>query len=129
MTQMTVHNNQGGLASNGQSSDVWFTPRFDICEDDKEYVLSGDLPGVDPQGLEIHYEKQVLSIRGKVARRQAGRQHFLEEYGIGDFYRTFTIGESIDETVINAELKDGVLVVHLPKKAEARPRKIAVKSG
>jgi HSP20 family protein len=112
-----------------QRTSVTFTPRFDVWEDDKEYILSGDLPGVDPQDVEVHYERQELRIWGKVAPRHAGREYFLEEYGIGDFYRTFTIGELIDETAISAELKDGVLVVHLLKRAEARPRKIKVKTG
>ena len=129
MTELTVRKQDGAAATNGHPSGMWFTPRFDVWEDDKEYILSGDLPGVDSQDLDIHYEKQELRIRGKVAARDAQRKYFLEEYGIGDFYRTFTIGESIDESTINAELKDGVLVVHLPKKAEARPRKIAVKAG
>ena len=129
MTELMVRKQDESPATNGHPAGMWFTPRFDVWEDDKEYVLSGDLPGVDPQDLDIHYEKQELRIRGKVAPRDAQRKYFLEEYGIGDFYRTFTIGEMIDETTISAELRDGVLVVRLPKKAEARPRKIAVKAG
>jgi HSP20 family protein len=129
MTDLMVRKGEQAAATNGHPSGMWFTPRFDIWEDEMEYVLSGDLPGVDPQDVEICYEKQELTIRGKVASRDDGRQYFMEEYGIGDFYRTFTVGEMIDESVINAELKDGMLVVHLPKKAESRPRKIAVKSG
>jgi HSP20 family protein len=48
---------------------------------------------------------------------------------VGDFRRSFTIGELINESEISAELKDGVLRVHLPKREEARPRKIAVKTA
>jgi HSP20 family protein len=112
-----------------ERSSVWFTPRFDLWEDDNEYVLTGDLPGVAPEDLELRFENQELSIYGKVTPRSYGGQCFAEEYGVGDFRRNFTIGELVDADGITAELKDGVVTIHLPKRPEAKPRKIAVKTG
>jgi HSP20 family protein len=99
-----------------------------LYENENEYVLTGDLPGVDPKDLDLKFENQELTIYGKVAPRTGGGS-FVEEYGVGDFRRSFTVGELIDGSQISAELKDGVLAVHLPKRAEAKPRKIEVRTA
>lgn len=106
-----------------------YTPRFDIWETDDELVLYGDLPGVEPADLDIRFENRELTILGKVAPRHKERRSVYSEYGIGDFYRTFSIGESIDGEMIAAELKNGVLTVHLPKSDAVKPRRIAVTAG
>jgi HSP20 family protein len=128
MNDLVVEQKNGNVVAEKQSrSSIWFTPRFDVCENDNEYVLMGDLPGVAPEGLEITFENQELSIWGQVAPRYSQARFFAGEYGVGHFRRTFTIGEAIDVDAIEAELKDGVLTVHLPKRPEARPRKIDVR--
>jgi HSP20 family protein len=125
----TLQESQNGTATMSRPS-VWFTPRFDIYENENEYVLLGDLPGVNPADLDLKYENQELTIHGKVASRCHGAGNcFAEEYGVGDFRRSFSIGDLIDGSQIAAELKDGVLTVHLPKRAEAKPRKIEVRSA
>jgi HSP20 family protein len=135
MNELLVQENSG-QESNGNSvaeqrsqSSVWFTPRFDVCENENEYVLMGDLPGVAADGLEITFEDQELSIWGQAPQRYPKARFFAGEYGIGDFRRTFNIGEAIDADAISAELKDGVLTVHLPKRPEAKPRKIGVRGA
>lgn len=106
-----------------------YTPRFDILETDDELVLFGDLPGVELAGLDIRFENRELTVYGKVSPRHAERRHLYGEYGIGDFYRTFAIGETVDGGKISAELKNGVLTLHLPKTEAVKPRRIAVKAG
>lgn len=106
---------------------VSYVPRFDIWEDENELVLSGDLPGVEPADLDIHFENRELRIYGRVAPRHANTEALYSEYGIGDFHRTFTVGESIDTGKIAAELKNGVLTVRLPKSEAVKPRRIEVK--
>jgi len=128
MTELMVRRNGNGAVARTRP-DLWFTPRFDVWENDHEYLLMGDLPGVDPQDVDVRYENQQLTIYGRVAPRGQNARYFAEEYGVGDFRRSFTIGELINETEISAELKDGVLCVHLPKREEAKPRKIAVKTA
>ncbi len=104
-----------------------FTPRFDIFENADELVLVGDLPGVGKDDLDIRFEKDELAIYGRVAPRQEQCEYLYSEYGIGDFYRAFTIGEAIDSSAISAELKNGVLTIHLPKTEAVKPRRIEVK--
>jgi HSP20 family protein len=108
---------------------VYYTPRVDIYETADEVVLLGDLPGAQPQDLDIRFDKGELSLHGKVPPRQAPAEYLLEEYGVGDFYRSFTISPEVDPGKIAAEFRDGVLTVHLPKQEKVRPRRIAVKAG
>lgn len=108
---------------------VTYTPRFDIVESDGDLCLYGDLPGVTKDSLDIRFENGLLEVRGKVEPRHTGHEFVYGEYGIGDFYRSFTISEDIDAEKISAELKNGVLALHLPKTEAVKPRKIAVKAG
>ena len=105
-----------------------YSPRIDIWETDDELMLHADMPGVAAENLDIRFENRELRIHGKVCPRHEGITFLYGEYGIGDFHRTFTIGESIDSEKISAELKDGVLTLHLPKTAAVKPRQIEVKS-
>jgi HSP20 family protein len=129
MSDLIVRNQPDAVVGTTSRSGVTFTPRFDIWEDETQYVLSGDLPGVTPEGLDIRFENHELTIWGKVAPRGPQGQYWSCEYGVGDYYRSFTVGKTVDTQAISAELKDGVLTVTLPKKAEARSRKIAVKAS
>jgi HSP20 family protein len=115
--------NSGPEATRGGST---FTPRVDIYETDQELVLLADLPGVRPEDVDLRYERGELILHGKVKPRD-GRTYLLNEYEVGDFYRAFTIHESIDHGHIAAEVKNGVLTVHLPKAEPAKPRQIAVR--
>ena len=108
---------------------VTYTPHIDIVETADELVLFGDLPGVDPQNLDVRFENKELVIHGRVTPRHKNVEFSYGEYGVGDFYRAFTIGEAIDTEKITAELKNGVLVLHLPKSEAVKPRRIAVKAG
>jgi HSP20 family protein len=128
MNEMTVSNGNSPVATQPQSR-LWFTPRFDLYEDDDGYVLMGDMPGVEPQDLDVKYENQAITIHGQVKPRPTEGQCFSEEYGVGDFHRSFHVGELVEGSLINAELSNGVLTVRLPKRAEAKPRKIKVKAG
>ena len=115
----TVERTRGGTT---------YSPRVDIWETDDELMLYADLPGVRTEDLDIQFENRELRIHGKVSRRHADVKFLFGEYGIGDFYRSFTIGESIDAEKISAELRDGVLTLHLPKTEKVKPRRIEVKS-
>lgn len=107
-----------------------YSPSVDIVELENELLLLADVPGVRPEDLEISYEQGQLTLHARVRPRQdPDRTEYLaREYGIGDFYRSFQVGEGIDAQKIEAELKDGVLTLHLPKAEAAKPRRIQVKS-
>jgi len=108
---------------------AYYTPRVDIYETADEVVLMCDLPGVKPQDLDVQFVKGELSLSGKAQPRQAPAEYAQQEYGVGDFYRSFTIATEIDAGKISAESRDGVLTVHLPKLEKAKPKRIAVKAG
>jgi len=105
-----------------------FTPRVDIYETDRELLLYAELPGVKPEDVDLHFEKGELVLHGKVQGKEDRDNYWLREYPVGDFYRVFTIHESIDASKIEAESKNGVLTVHLPKVEAVRPRQITVKA-
>ncbi|MGE0755544.1 MAG: Hsp20/alpha crystallin family protein [Pirellulaceae bacterium] len=109
-------------------SGTTYVPRIDIVETDQELVLYADLPGVAPDQLDIQFENRELRIHGKVTPRTDSRRFLYREYGTGDFYRTFTIDESIDAERISAELNRGVLSLHLPKAEAVKPRRISVRN-
>ncbi len=106
-----------------------YLPAVDILEQDDKLVLLADMPGVRAADLDIQVERGTLTILGKAAARQNPEQttFLLQEYGVGDFCRTFQVGEGIDASKITAEVRDGVLTLHLPKSASLLPRKIAVR--
>lgn len=119
---------QSSLRSAAQAADT-YVPLFDLWEGDQEYRLIGDLPGVAPEDLEVQVEHGTLSIHAKPSPRCDQRTLLWEEYGVGEFHRAFELGQDIDAQAIAAELRDGVLTIHLPKRAEVQPRRIAVQAG
>jgi HSP20 family protein len=108
---------------------VFFTPRVDIVESDAELTLFAEVPGVRPEDVDLRYEKGELVLHGRVQPSAKRETMLLQEYEEGDFYRAFTISESIDAGRISAECKNGLLIVHLPKVESVRPRQIAVRSA
>jgi HSP20 family protein len=106
-----------------------YGPNVDILETPDELILLADMPGSSGEDIDIHFEGGELAIHGRVRERQPeGTVYLLREYGIGEFYRTFQISESINSQGISAELSDGVLALHMPKVEAVKPRRIAVKT-
>jgi HSP20 family protein len=107
-----------------------FRPNVDIYETDTELVVLADMPGARADGIDVRYEHGALTIHGRVDDRPAaGTGPLLQEYGVGDFWRTFQVSEDITVSGIEAEFKDGVLTLRLPKAEAARPRQITVKAS
>jgi HSP20 family protein len=105
---------------------VVFEPRVDIAEVDDQLLLYVDLPGVKPEDVDVRFENRELQIRGKVTLPATKPRYLLNEYGVGDFYRAFLITDDVDAQKISADLKDGVLTVHLPKAEALKQRRITV---
>ena len=106
-----------------------FTPDVDIFETDREIVLLADVPGVKPENVNIDLRDNILTLNCEVGPfENAEEEDILIEYETGTFYRQFTLSEVIDQSRIDAKLKDGVLRLTLPKVEEATPRKITVKT-
>ena len=111
-------------------NDRHYRPNVDIRESSEELTVHADVPGVKADDVDISFEDGTLTIHGKVNKRTPEDANYaLNEYGVGDFHRTFQVGEKIDADKISAECADGVLTLHLPKAEAAKPRKIAVQTG
>lgn len=106
-----------------------YLPYCDILERENELLIHADLPGVRTEDIDINYERGLLTLQGRVDPRREDRRFLMREYGVGDYHRSFEVGEGIDASRIEAEVKDGVLTLHLPKTESIRPRKIAVRSA
>jgi HSP20 family protein len=105
-----------------------WTPRVDIKEEDQRFVIVADIPGVDPNAIEIHMDKGVLSIKGDRAADAApeNTKTTRSERQYGAFNRRFALPDSADADNISASGKHGVLEISIPKKPETTPRRIAV---
>jgi HSP20 family molecular chaperone IbpA len=106
----------------------WVAPRVDIYENDAELLLLADVPGVNKSNLKIHMDKDQLLIEGLQEEETAGNA-LAREYQTVDYRRSFLLPAGIDATKISADLKQGVLYLHLPKSEALKPRQIEVKAG
>lgn len=105
-------------------------PAVDIREESDRYVIIADLPGVDPKNIEITMEQGVLTIKGERAsdKEESHEGYKRVERVRGTFYRRFSLPDSADAEHIEANGKNGVLEIVLPKLEKVQPRKITVKS-
>jgi HSP20 family protein len=105
-----------------------FAPPFEVKETPDAFVLTADLPGVADTDLDIAVHNNVLTVSGRreAEQRKDGESYSLYERAYGAFSRSFSLPELADGERIEAKLDRGVLVLTIAKKAEAKPRKIAV---
>jgi len=114
---------------------VGWIPKVEIVETEKELMLTAELPGMVKENIDITFDNELLTIQGeKKAEKEeekgknGGPRYHLWERTYGSFRRTFTLPKSIDPEKIVAEMKDGVLKMHMPKTAVAKTggRKIEI---
>lgn len=118
------------VAHSNHEGDGRYVPNVDIRETQDEFLLLADVPGADASALDIRFERGQLTLHAVVPPRQSdATRYLLREYGVGDFERTFQIGEGIDAAGIHASIAQGVLTLHLPKAAGAQLRRIEVHPG
>ena len=129
-TSMTKREPQTPAKSERAAQTPVFTPRVDIRETASAVLVVADMPGVDESSVTIDMEGSELIIRGQfLPKAPDGYVLTYQEYGSGDYERSFTLGDAIDRDGIEAVVKDGVLRLTLPKAKEARPRRIQVQAG
>ncbi len=104
-------------------------PTVDISETDGEYLIKAELPEVRKEDVKVTVEDGVLTLQGerRQEKEEKGKKYHRVERSYGSFVRSFTLPESIDESGVNAEYKDGVLSLHLPKTEKVKPKAIDVK--
>ena len=105
-----------------------WSPAVDIKEEEGRFVIYADIPGVNPQDIEVSMENSVLTIKGerKLENREDNKEFKRVERIYGSFYRRFSLPDIADADKITASGKDGVLEVVIPKRPSAQARKIAI---
>ena len=103
------------------------TPRVDVIEDDAGITLLADMPGVSKESLDIKVENDALSIEGTVsAATPQALEATYAEIRVPRYRRSFTLSRELDAGRIEAQLKDGVLKLRIPKQEQAKPQRISV---
>jgi HSP20 family protein len=118
--------------ANGDKESMTITqwaPSVDIIEDDKEWLVKADLPEVKKEDVKVTVENGVLTITGerKFEKEEKDKKYHRIERSYGNFLRSFALPDAADGSKVNAEFKDGVLKVHLPKSEKAKPKAVEVK--
>lgn len=103
------------------------TPAVDIYENDNEILLHADMPGVVKENISVDIDNGKLSISG-VRKLETEGAATYEEFSDVEYVRSFSIPQTIDVEKVEAELKNGVLKLHLPKSEAAKPRQIEIKT-
>jgi len=127
-TATLVKNHTDNRSTEATRNSAFFSPRVDIIETDKELLLFADMPGVRSESIDLRYENGELILRGKTESPGVGGTLVFGEYDVGDFYRVFHVHETIDASKIDAEYKNGVLTVHLPKQETVQPKQVSIRT-
>ncbi|WZO99438.1 Hsp20/alpha crystallin family protein [Isosphaeraceae bacterium EP7] len=116
-------------ASTAVDRNSW-RPNVDLDETPQEWLLSVDLPGVDPSTIDLSVSGDVLTIKGeRTLSHPAGGQARNRERVSGPFSRQITLGEGVDSENVQAEARHGVLYIRMPRRQAAKPRTIPVQHG
>jgi HSP20 family protein len=118
----------GGRKTQEESMTAAWSPLVDVFEDQDGITLKVELPEVEAKDVDIQLEGNTLTLSGerKLEKSEQREGYHRIERTYGSFSRSFTLPEQVDSEHIAAESKDGVLRIHLPKKAETKPRQIKV---
>jgi len=100
------------------------TPAVDVVEKDKAYEITAELPGMDEKNVEVQFSDGVLTIKGEKQeeKEEKKKDYYMSERSYGSFRRSFEVPDGIDVEKIEANFKNGVLCVTLPKSPEAQKK-------
>jgi HSP20 family protein len=128
MMESLLRNEPWGDGFGLRRNDSALLARFDVKETKDSYLFKADLPGVKESDLEISLTGNRLTISGKREgeEQKEGENYYVMERTYGTFTRTFTLPEGADIDKVKAALKDGVLNLTIPKRAESQPRRVVV---
>ena len=108
--------------------EAWICPLIDIYENEDNYFIGANMPGVSKENIKVKLEDGSLEIMGKINFEEAlNRSYVLRENKIGNYYRKFKISNNIDTDKIDAAIEKGQLTVKLPKHERIKPRSIDIR--
>jgi HSP20 family molecular chaperone IbpA len=122
---------QAALEREGRTGDApALVPPVDIVEDENGITLRADLPGVSKEGLSIRVDGDTLAIEGAVALGESNELRAVyAEVRVAQYRRSFALSRDLDTEKVEAAMKNGVLTLRVPKREQAKPRRIEVKAG
>jgi HSP20 family protein len=117
------------FGAGGETGEGFWTPSVDISEEPDKLIMAAELPGVDKKDVKISLHENVLTIEGQKSRQTEEQKdkYYRCERSYGRFSRSFTLPTHVVADKIDANYKDGILTVTLPKVEEAQPRQIQIK--
>lgn len=111
-----------------RSNEKYIRPAVNIIETEEGLVLTADIPGASKETLDVNVEKGILTISAPVQHTSPGISAY-REFELANYYRQFSIPESLDHEKAKAEYVNGILTLHVPKAEIAKPKRIAVQVG
>lgn len=102
-------------------------PPVDIFEDGEGLVVVADMPGVQPGDVDVRVEHGILTLEAKT-HHELTSEPYYREFQLVNFFRQFQLSDEVDVNKFSAELKNGVLTLHLPKSEAAKPKRIPVRA-
>ena len=127
MSDLSLKPNGTPAAAAADDRAATVAPRVDVLETENEFLLLADMPGVRPNDVDVRFEQGELTVHGRRAASEGNRRPLLGEPTSAHFHRVFAVADTVAADRIEAELKNGVLTLRLPKVEAVKPRKIAVK--
>jgi HSP20 family protein len=105
--------------------------RVDVSETERDLTVTAELPGVDPEGVDVQVVGQTLTLRGEKKQETEDKQHdyHFVERRFGSFSRTLQLPATVDADKVDARFRNGVLTVTIAKRLDARPKRIEVRPG
>ncbi len=112
-----------------EESEDYLTPKVDVSENENEYLVKAEVPGLSGQDIKVEIERGLLKLSGerREEKEEKDETYHVRERRYGSFVRTFILPENVDEEKISAVTRDGILTVTIPKAEKDKPRHIEVK--
>jgi HSP20 family protein len=127
---LTERNDEGRVQTREEtrSTERYIRPAVNIIETEEGLVLTADIPGAAKESLDVNVEKGILTISATVSHAMAGTSTY-REFELANYYRQFSIPESLDHEKARAEYQNGILTLKVPKAEVAKPKRITVQVG
>lgn len=119
------------LSGDGDETRIEWTLPLDVIEEEREFIVKASLPGIRMEDIDVIFNKGALTIKGTTEQETEKKdsQYHLRERLVGSFSRTVSLPSTIKADAINAEYKDGILTLRLPKSEQDSPKRITIKAG
>lgn len=126
-SSLTTTTSNAASQQAGVEPALTYQPNVDVCDTGGGLSILADIPGASADSIDVAFEDGVLSVQAQVPSRDLPGRVLRQEYGIGDYRRSFRLGDGFDGAQITAEYRRGVLSIDVPRLAAVRPRKVEVR--